>query len=76
MAATTARKPAARVRSTRLDVPGIVNPVYATPTGLKTSARGPVVPPASVYGNLPKGTARRLRKAAHAAGYVGHAAAR
>lgn len=50
--------------------------VYATPTGLKVTARGKVHDPGYIYGALPKGDARKLRKAARAAGFTRHAAAR
>jgi hypothetical protein len=48
---------------------------YATPTGFKKGTTGRVGNPGAVYAGLNKGDARRLRKAAHAAGFVRHAAA-
>lgn len=48
---------------------------YATPTGFKKGTAGRVNAPGFVYAGMSRGDARRLRKAAHAAGFVNHAAA-
>lgn len=50
--------------------------LYATPTGIKITARGSVTPPSVVLGRLPKGEARRVRKAARAIGRLDIAAAK
>ncbi len=42
--------------------------IFATPTGLKATARGKVIPASVFFGTMPKGEARRLRKALRKAG--------
>lgn len=54
----------------------ILGCVYATPTGLKVGSRGKVQPASSVLSSLPKGAARKIRKALRRAGYPAHASAR
>lgn len=59
-----------RNRHTAVNVIVDGKPVYATATGLKLTARGRVVPASHLYGVLPKGTARKVRKALRKAGDV------
>lgn len=49
--------------------------VFATPTGLKLGSKGKVTEPGLILGQLPKGTARRLRKTLRSNGFTRHAGA-
>lgn len=60
----------ARPRSTNLG-----NGWFATPTGVKHTARGKVAAPGLAFGRMTKGEARKLRKALRRAGFARHAAA-
>lgn len=68
--ATTTTKAAPKTRATKL-----IDGYYATPTGIKATARGKVLDPGHLFGNVGKGYARRLRKALRSAGFAGHASA-
>ena len=48
--------------------------IFATSTGFKVGGKGRVSKPGAFLRTLPKGTARKLRKAARAAGFRRHAA--
>jgi len=50
-------------------------PVYATAKGLKLGSTGKVQPAGEVLGLLPKGEARKLRKALRSTGHAEKAAA-
>ncbi len=50
--------------------------VYATARGLKVTSRGKVTPDGEFLAALPRGDARRVRKALHRAGLIRRAATR
>lgn len=52
-----------------------INGLYLTPTGFKCASRDRVQPAGVFLGKLPKGEARKLRKACRAQGHRLHAAA-
>jgi len=71
MTTTTAKA----ARHTPVPVTLAGKPVYATATGLKLTARGKVLPAGALLAALPKGDARKVRKALRSAGKGGLAGA-
>lgn len=73
---TTATKTTPKAKTVRSTNCGEVlgKTLYATPTGLKLTARGKVEPAGAVFAKLSKGEARKVRKALHRAGKVAMAA--
>ena len=62
-----------RVRAVPLQVEVEGREVFATPTGVKLSSRGRVLSAGELFGVLPKGEARRIRKALRRAGQAAKA---